>query len=87
MREIIQRTLIELALEAQHFWDLRRWKIADKYWSLPPTKWDNMKNSPEEYYVPIPIREARQVTFRDYLFPLRIYDLRINPNLVQTYGW
>jgi hypothetical protein len=88
MREIIQKErLIELALEAQHFWDLRRWKIADQYWSLPPTKWDNTKNSPEEYYVPIPIREARQVTFRDYLFPLRIYDLRINPNLVQTYGW
>lgn len=88
MREIIRKErLIELCFEAQSFWDLRRWKIADKYWSLPPTKWTNTATLPEEFYVPVVYREPRQVSFKDYLYPIRIYDIRINPNLVQTYGW
>lgn len=88
MREIIQRErLIELAFEGQRFWDVRRWKIADKYWSLPPTRWSTEFNKPEEFYVPEVYGPARQVTFRDYLYPLREYDIRVNTNLVQTYGW
>lgn len=87
MREIIQKErLIELSFEGQRFWDIRRWKIADKYWSLPPTRWGQSRVA-EEYYEPENHGDARQVTFRDYLYPLREYDLRINPNLVQTYGW
>lgn len=88
MREIIQRErLIELAFEGQRFWDVRRWKIADKYWSLPPTRWSIKFNKPEEFYVPQVYGPARQVAFRDYLYPLREYDIRVNTNLVQTYGW
>ncbi len=88
MREIIQRErLIELAFEGQRFWDVRRWKIADKYWSLPPTRWSYPYLNPEQFYVPLVYGPARQVTFRDYLYPLRDYDLRVNTNLVQTYGW
>ncbi|WP_298652625.1 RagB/SusD family nutrient uptake outer membrane protein [uncultured Proteiniphilum sp.] len=88
MREIIQRErLIELAFEGQRFWDIRRWKIADKYWSLPPTKWTVTSKVPEEFYIPMVYDTKRQVTFRDYLYPLREYDLRVNKNLVQTYGW
>lgn len=88
MREIIQRErLIELAFEGQRFWDVRRWKIADKYWSLPPTRWTTTSKLPEEFYVPMQYEKERQVTFRDYLYPLREYDLRVNRNLVQTYGW
>ena len=88
MREIIQRErLIELAFEGQRFWDLRRWNIADKYWSLPPTRWSIKYKEPEEFYVPVEYDKARQVTFRDYLYPMRDYDLRVNRNLEQTFGW
>lgn len=89
MREIIRKErLIELAFEAQRWWDVRRWKIADQYWTLPHMMWTNTAKDPDEFYVPkhLPVYD-RQVTFRDYLTPLKIYDLRINPNLVQTYGW
>lgn len=87
MRDIIRRErLIELAFEGQRFWDVRRWKIADKYWSLPVTKWNLSKNVEEEY-IPVVYGPERNVTFRDYLWPLQDEDLRINPNLVQTYGW
>ena len=87
MRKIIRKErLIELAFEGQRFWDIRRWKIADQYWSLPPTSWSESTNA-ELYYVPYVYGAARQVTFRDYLYPIRDSDLRVNTNLVQTYGW
>jgi len=88
MREIIQKErLIELAFEGQRFWDVRRWKIADQYWTLPPMSWGSSIET-EEFYTPqVYSTVKRQVTFRDYLYPLREYDLRINTNLVQTYGW
>lgn len=89
MRRIIQKErLIELAFEGQRFWDVRRWKIAHQYWTLPPTRWGEMgASSDEAFYIPTVYAEKRQVTFRDYLFPINIADLRVNTNLVQTYGW
>lgn len=89
MRRIIQKErLIELAFEGQRFWDVRRWKIADQYWSLPPTRWgDTDASSDEAFYIPTVYADKRQITFRDYLFPINIADLRVNTNLVQTYGW
>lgn len=87
MREIIRKERqIELIFEGQRFWDLRRWKIADQYWSLPPMRWTQSRAA-EEYYVPEVYGTARQVTFKDLLWPIRDQDLRINKNLVQTYGW
>lgn len=87
MRSIIQKErLIELAFEGQRFWDVRRWKLIDKYWTLTPTRWTSKKN-PEEYYIPERYTFARKVTYRDYLYPIATIDLRINSNLVQTYGW
>lgn len=87
MRKIIRKErLIELAFEGQRFWDIRRWKIADQFWSLPRTSWGNSKD-PELYYVPRVTGPVRQVSFKDYLYPINNTDLRVNPNLVQTYGW
>ncbi len=87
MRKIIQRErMIELAFEGQRFWDVRRWKIADQYWTMRPTSWSQEKDY-EDYYQIYHYGEARTVTFRDYLYPIRESDLRVNPNLVQTYGW
>ncbi len=87
MRNIIRKErLIELAFEGQRFWDIRRWKIADQFWSLPPTQW-GVSNDAEEFYVPFEYGPVRQVSFRDYLYPINNLDLRINTNLVQTYGW
>lgn len=88
MRRIIQKErLIELSFEGQRFWDIRRWKIADQYWTLPPMSWTTNTVITEDFYVPMVTAPARQMTFRDYLWPLREYDLRVNTNLEQTYGW
>lgn len=87
MRNIIQRErLIELAFEGQRFWDVRRWKIADRYWVLPSYSWSDSQ-IPDLHYVPKVNGAPRAVTFRDYLYPIAKSDIRINTNLVQTYGW
>ena len=90
MRKILQKErLIELAFEGQRFWDVRRWKIIDEYWTKLPMRWGGAASkTDEEFYVPtVYSPTVRQVTFRDYLYPIRDYDLRVNSNLVQTYGW
>ncbi|MBO9592573.1 MAG: RagB/SusD family nutrient uptake outer membrane protein [Niabella sp.] len=88
MRKIIQRErLIELAFEGQRFWDIRRWKTALQYWSLPPTLWTTTGATSDQYYVPFVYGAPRTVTFRDYLYPIAQSDIRANTNLVQTYGW
>lgn len=87
MRKIIQRErLIELAFEGQRFWDLKRWKTADQYWSLPAMSWGDSRD-PNLYYVPTVKGAPRVVGFKDYLFPIAKSDMRINNNLEQTYGW
>lgn len=88
MRRIIQRErLIELAFEGQRFWDVRRWKRANEFWTLQPTTWSLTATQPDQFYVPVTGTQSRVVTFRDYLYPIRQSDVRVNPNLVQTYGW
>ncbi len=87
MRKIIQKErLIEFAFEGQRFWDVRRLKLADQFWTLPPMRWSPF-NSPEEYAKPIQYDPKRDFTFKDYLWPIRDYDIRVNNNLEQTFGW
>ena len=89
MREIIQQErLIELAFEGKGYWDILRWKRAEKEFNQPIYGWNVMGATPEEYYVRTEA-EARESSFsiKDYLTPLSLYDLDRNPNLVQNYGW
>jgi len=88
MREIIrQERLIELAFEGQRFWDVRRWKQINKYWTMEPKGWDMTGNTAQNYYVLTNRNTPRAVTIRDYLWPIKLSEMRANPNLVQTYGW
>src|SRR5690606_35088524 len=87
MRKIIQRErMIELAFEGQRFWDVRRWKIADQYWTLQPTSWTQEKEY-EDYYQVFQYGEPRTMTFRDYLYPIRESDLRVNSNFLHIFVW
>ncbi|WP_118197002.1 RagB/SusD family nutrient uptake outer membrane protein [Albibacterium indicum] len=87
LREIIHRErLIELALEGQRYWDLRRWKKATEELNKPITGWDIEQRTPEGYY-----REKvlfqQSFTTRDYLWPIRENELLANKNTVQNPGW
>ena len=88
MRKIIQQErLIELAFEGQRFWDIRRWKLADKYWTEAPRGWDQKGKTLNDYYQLIYLGKPRNFASREYLWPISISDLRINNNLVQTFDW
>ncbi|WP_167605681.1 RagB/SusD family nutrient uptake outer membrane protein [Maribellus sediminis] len=86
MREIIkQERLIELAFEGQRFWDLRRWKDAEKYMNQPIRGW-NINGAGTGFYNVTTIFTP-SYNFKDYLWPIREEEIVKNPNLVQNPGW
>ena len=88
MRKIIQQErMIELAFEGQRFWDTRRWKTAVALWNQPTKSWQYKSGIADEYYTLVERFKGGKYMFRDLLWPIRTYDLRINKNLEQTYGW
>lgn len=88
MRDIIhQERGIELSFEGQRFWDLRRWKKAAESINQAITGWSVYQDKTADYYRVRTIYTQNFVSPRDYLWPIRIDDLRVNPNLVQNPGW
>ncbi|MFK8058661.1 MAG: RagB/SusD family nutrient uptake outer membrane protein [Polaribacter sp.] len=88
LREIIhQERSIELAFEAHRYYDVRRWKLATKYFATPIKGWSVNEESEANYYQ---IREIGQRSFnspRDYFQPISFTELSRNPNLIQNPGW
>jgi hypothetical protein len=88
MREIIQQERgIELSFEGQRFWDLRRWKKAGEVLNQAITGWSVYQDKTADYYRVRTIYTQNFVAPRDYLWPIRTDDIRVNPNLVQNPGW
>lgn len=88
LREIIQRErTIELMFEGQRFWDVRRWKIADREYNKTLMGWNPRGKSVEEYYQLSAMYTQQFVSPRDYFWPIKENSLIVNPNLVQNPGW
>jgi hypothetical protein len=88
LREIIyQEREIELAFEGQRLWDLRRWKKAADFQNKNIVGWNTSGRNAAEYYQPVTLFNQQFVTPRDYLWPISIFALQRNPNLVQNPGW
>lgn len=86
-RDIVrQERMIELALEGQRFWDLRRWNLAVEYFNKPMRSWDIEQEKTEDYYK-LRTYYIRDFSKRDNLWPLKTNDLIVNPNLKQNPGW
>lgn len=87
MRDIIHRErLNELAFESQRFWDIRRWKEAPVEYQKGIYGFHVAASAPEDYYEKTLIAE-QPFGLKDYFWPLRTYDIEVNPNLVQNIGW
>ncbi|WP_295125185.1 RagB/SusD family nutrient uptake outer membrane protein [uncultured Chitinophaga sp.] len=87
MRDIIHRErLIEFAFEGQRFWDLRRWKEAERVWQVPIQGWNYGQKDLVGYYSFTTLFN-RTFRLRDYFWPIKEEDLIRNKNLVQNPGW
>ncbi|MBZ4192245.1 RagB/SusD family nutrient uptake outer membrane protein [Niabella sp. 3A5MI-3] len=88
LREIIrQERTIEMAFEGSRFWDLRRWKTAPQALSEAVYGWDILQETYEDYNRRVLLYSPKFIAPRDYFWPIREYNLQINPNLVQNPGW
>jgi len=87
LRSIIQQERrIELCFEARIGWDLRRWKQMQSVLSEPFQGWSIYQAQAENYYRPV-TQFVPVFGLKDYLWPIRSYDLIQNPNLVQNPYW
>ncbi|MGB2128174.1 MAG: RagB/SusD family nutrient uptake outer membrane protein [Flavicella sp.] len=88
LREIIQQErLIELAFEGQRYYDIRRWKLADQYFTTPIKGWSVDEESEENYYQIMDVGQRSFSTPRDYLQPISFTELSRNPSLIQNPKW
>jgi hypothetical protein len=86
MREIIRHERrIELALEGQQYFDLRRWCTAETELSKPVRGWNINGETVEDYYSVTVIYIPPTFMNRDYLWPIKENDLQIDNKLIQTY--
>lgn len=73
LREIIQRErAIELMFEGQRFWDVRRWKIADKEYNKTLMAWNPRGKTVDTYYQLTAMYTQQFVAPRDYFWPIKM---------------
>lgn len=76
--------MVELAFEGHRFWDVRRWKEADKFF----TSIDVMKIAISgDTYAYNRETVTRMWDDKMYLFPIPRTEIMKNPNLTQNPGW
>lgn len=87
MRSIIhQERLNELAFEGEGYWDLLRWKEAEKEFNQPVKGWNVVGDDTESFYK-IKTLAYPVFSIKNYFFPIKQSSLDVNSNLVQNYGW
>lgn len=89
LREIVrQERGIELYLEGYHVWDIRRWKVADKYLGIKDMALNTVATTMEEMVqMEETPYENKFVTPKNYLLPIPQDEINKNPNLIQNPGY
>ena len=86
-REIIrQERLIELAFEAQRFWDIRRWKLAHIEFNKEITGWSYDYREPGDYYQENYLG-SQLFQMKEYWWPIYSKEILSNQNTMQNPGW
>lgn len=87
MREAIWRERrVELAFEEKRYFDVRRWKIAEKTDNGPIYGLDIDAQNEADFYNIVPF-ENRVFEKRHYLYPIPQNEINIVDNLTQNFGW
>lgn len=82
-----QERQIEMYLENQNFWDMRRWLLADKNFGKKHTGMDITKNNIEEFSKETTVPFLREFRANHWLLPIPAQDINNNHNLVQNPGY
>lgn len=86
--KIVNERRVELSFEDQRYFDLRRWKLAEKYLNEPlkgfkVEKSDNGIVKATEF----PVDEQRRFDTKMYRAPIPYSEMQLNTNLIQNPGW
>ena len=82
-----QERQIELYLENHNFWDMRRWKLADKYFGHKQKGLNINGASVEEYSKETEVPFLRTFLPNHWLLPIPAQDVNNNHNVVQNPGY
>lgn len=101
IREIVrQERMVEMYMEHQNFWDMRRWLLAEKYFGAVPEGNNIMTDNFNEFATPTKLNgqpvpgglNAPNIVRafsspRNYLMPIPYSEAQKNKNLVQNPGY
>lgn len=88
LREIVrQERMIELYLENQNFWDMRRWLLAEKYFNVKAQGLNIEANTIDEFAQLRTIEFERSFSKTNYLLPIPIQDINKVNKLVNNPGY
>ena len=79
--------MVELGLEGNRFFDIRRWKIAENVCNMDQIKGMTYVNRTTGNLVTVVTDYKKKFTGRDYLWPIPYNERQLNPNLTQNNGW
>jgi len=78
--------MVELAFEGHRFWDVRRWKEADKYFREIKGM-EITKDADDKLHYEVKVISNRQWDDKMYFYPIPQSEIAKNPNLEQNPGW
>ena len=78
---------VELGMEEQRYYDVRRWKIAEETLGHPVHKMTITKNNDDSFTYEVEEMEERVFDPRMYWQPIPIDEIRKNSNLTQNPGY
>ena len=88
LREIVrQERMVEMYMENQNFWDMRRWLLAEKYFDQKVQGLKSDATSVEEMAQIVTYDFERHFDKHQYLLPIPQSDLNKNPKVVQNPGY
>lgn len=88
LREAVRHErMVELALEGNRFFDIRRWKIAESVCNMNQITGMRYVDKNTGQLVTITTDYKKKFTARDYLWPIPYNERQLNSNLTQNTGY
>lgn len=81
----MRERMVELAFEGHRFWDVRRWKLGDRFFKNVAVA--DMELDGDRNVILNRVNKARMWDDKYYLYPIPQTELQKNPNLTQNPGW